>query len=211
VHKEAIVIAVLMRAEAGDGVRHRNESQQHSAVHSQVCGRLQVTWKKEPGRPGCTICCSRRCSIVAQSAAQCLVRRAAERQGGCAQAGRLLRTGMLRPVSTGKRTTERYASWGAVIRNQQTFDASDESTEGADRGWAFPVPHPGLWPRYRRARLNKIPQAGVRRRAELLSNNWMDCRLCGATCTGSFWQSQKHKRRTAGARFPASVRFEPPA
>jgi len=39
VHKEAIVIAVLeCRREAGNGVRHRNQSQQHSASSSTVYG-----------------------------------------------------------------------------------------------------------------------------------------------------------------------------
>ena len=63
VHKEAIVIAVL----DGSGklvmetILETKASSILQFLHG-LRGELHVTWKKGPGRRGCTICCSRRCS-----------------------------------------------------------------------------------------------------------------------------------------------------
>ena len=62
VHKEAIVIAVL----DGSGklvmetIVETRASSILQFLHG-LRGELQVTGKKAPGRPGCTICCRRRC------------------------------------------------------------------------------------------------------------------------------------------------------
>src|SRR5712691_1388525 len=84
-----------------------------------------------------------------QSAAQCLVKGGQqERQGGCAEAGRLVThrdaaTGLPR----GKRTTDTTRVGAQLSDHQQGFDASDESTEGAvSRLGHCLCRHPGLWP-----------------------------------------------------------------
>src|SRR6266567_7467580 len=82
-----------------------------------------------------------------QSAAQCLVKGGQqERQGGCAQAGRLVThrdaaTGLPR----GKRTTDATRVGAQLSDHQQRFDASDESTEGAVSRLGHSLcRHPGL-------------------------------------------------------------------
>ena len=47
---------------------------------------------------------------------------------------------------------------------------------------------PSYAPRDREGWVNKLPQAGVRRRAELLYQQRMDCRPCDERCEGSFWR-----------------------
>ena len=63
VHKEAIVIAVLN----GTGklvmetIVETKASSILQFIHG-LRGELHVTWEEAPGRPGSTICCSRRCN-----------------------------------------------------------------------------------------------------------------------------------------------------
>jgi hypothetical protein len=65
VHKEAIVIAV--QNESGklvmESVIETKASSILQFLHG-LRGELHVTWKKAPGRPGCTICCCRMCSTL---------------------------------------------------------------------------------------------------------------------------------------------------
>ena len=60
VHKEAMVIAVLN--ESGklvmESVIETKASSILQFIHG-LRGELHVTWKKGPGRPGCTMCSSR--------------------------------------------------------------------------------------------------------------------------------------------------------
>jgi hypothetical protein len=60
--------------------------------------------------------------------------------------------------------------------------------------------------------LQKIEHAGVRRRAELLYQQWMDYRRCDESCALSCWRRAGNtKLRNYYVRFPASVRSAPPA
>src|ERR1035438_3142877 len=96
--------------EAGDGVRHRNQSQQHSAVPPRSTGRAACDLgRRHLGRlavRSAAAAGAAHCGV--QSAAQCLVKGGQqERQGGCAEAGRVIAhrdaaTGLPR----GKRTTD---------------------------------------------------------------------------------------------------------
>src|SRR6202021_3183653 len=85
------------------------------------------------------------CSL--QSAAQCLVKGGQqERQGGCAQAGRLVtHRDAATGLSRGKRTTDLARAGAQLSDHQQRFDASDESPEGAvSRLGNSLCRHPGL-------------------------------------------------------------------
>jgi hypothetical protein len=63
VHQEAILITVL---NGSDKLVMETilETKASSIVQflRGLRGELHVTWENEPGRPGCTICCSSRCS-----------------------------------------------------------------------------------------------------------------------------------------------------
>ena len=150
VHKEAIVIAVLNEQwEAGDGVHHRNQSQQHSAVHPRSTGRAACDLGRRHlgGLAVRSAAAAGAASCGLQSAPQCLIKGGQqERQGGCAQAGRLVTH---RDAATGlprrKRTTDAARVGAQLSDHQQRFDASDESTEGTVSRLGHSLcRHPGL-------------------------------------------------------------------
>jgi transposase len=82
----------------------------------------------------------------------------------------LLRTGMLRPVYHGEHGLRTLRELG---RSYQTFSQDLNRVmnrlKALYRGWGIPCAGTQVYaPRYREEWLNKIPHAGVRRRAELL-------------------------------------------
>ena len=82
----------------------------------------------------------------------------------------LLRTGMLRPVyhgENGLRTLRELARSYQTISKDLTRVMN--RLKALYRGWGIPCAGTQVYaPRYREEWLSKIPQAGVRRRAELL-------------------------------------------
>ena len=174
VHKEAIVIAVLN----GSGklvmetILETKASSILQFIHG-LRGELHVTW--EEGTWAAWLYDLLQPQVQAssglQSAPQCLIKGGQqERQGGCAQAGRIAAH---RNAATGlprrKRTTNVARVGAQLSDHQQRFDPGDESAEGTvSRVGHRLCRHPGLCPRYREEWLSKIAQAGVRRRAELL-------------------------------------------
>jgi hypothetical protein len=93
-----------------------------------------------------------------------------ERQGGCAQAGHLLRTGMLRPVyhrENGPRTLRELGRSYQTISKDLTRVMN--RLKALYRGWGIPCAGTQVYAvRSREEWLSKLPQAGVRCRAELL-------------------------------------------
>ena len=124
-----------------------------------------------------------------------------------------LRTGMLRPVYQGENGLRTLRE---LARSDQT--SSKDLTRVMNRlkalyrGWGIPCAGTQVYaPRYREQWLNKIPQAGVHRRAELLYQQLDGLQALRQKLGPEFLaESRKHKAAKLRARFPASVRFGPP-
>jgi transposase len=174
VHKEAIVIAVLNSSgkQIMETIVETKASSILEFIHG-LRGELHVTWEEgtwaawlydllQPQVQEVVVCNPRRNALLKEGSKSDKVdaRKLAD----------LLRTGMLRPVyhgENGLRTLRELA------RSYQTI--SKDSTRVMNRlkalyrGWSIPCAGTQVYaPRYREEWLNKIPQAGVRRRAELL-------------------------------------------
>ncbi len=150
VHKEAIVIAVLN--ESGklvmESVIETRASSILQFLHG-LRGELHVTWEEgtwaawlydllQPQVQHIVVCNPR---------PQCLVKGGQqERQGGCAEAGRLVTHGdAAAGLPRGKRTTDTTRVGAQLSDHQQRFDARDESTEGAVSRLGHSLCwHPGL-------------------------------------------------------------------
>jgi len=117
----------------------------------------------------------------------------------------LLRTGMLRPVyhgENGLRTLRELARSYQTISKDLTRVVN--RLKALYRGWGIPCAGTQVYaPRYREEWLSKIPQTGVRRRAELLYQQ-----LDGLQALRR--NLRPVRQRSCCARFPASVRFEQP-
>jgi transposase len=174
VHKEAIVIAVLN--EGGklvmESVIETKASSILQFLHG-LRGELHVTWEEgtwaawlydllQPQVQHIVVCNPRRNAFLKEGSKSDKVdaRKLAE----------LLRTGMLRPVYHGENGLRTLRELG---RSYQTISKDltrvMNRLKALYRGWGIPCAGTQVYaPRYREAWLNKIPQAGVRRRAELL-------------------------------------------
>jgi transposase len=174
VHKEAIVIAVLN--ESGklvmESVIETKASSILQFLHG-LRGELHVTWEEgtwaawlydllQPQVQHIVVCNPRRNALLKEGSKSDKVdaRKLAE----------LLRTGMLRPVYHGENGLRTLRELG---RSYQTISKDltrvMNRLKALYRGWGIPCAGTQVYaPRYREAWLNKIPQAGVRRRAELL-------------------------------------------
>src|SRR5712692_3257517 len=150
VHKEAIVIAVLN--EIGKLVMESIVETKASSILQFIHGlrgELHVTWEEgtwaawlydllQPQVQHIVVCNPRRNALLKEGRQ--------ERQGGCAQAGRLVThrdaaTGLPR----GKRTTDATRVGTQLSDHQQRFDARDESTEGSVSRLGHSLcRHPGL-------------------------------------------------------------------
>jgi transposase len=174
VHKEAIVIAVL----EGSGklvmetILETKASSILQFLHG-LRGELHVTWEEgtwaawlydllQPQVPHIVVCNPRRNALLKEGSKSDKVdaRKLAD----------LLRTGMLRPVyhgENGLRTLRELARSYQTIGKDLTRVMN--RLKAVYRGWGIPCAGTQVYAARARAEwLSKIPQAGVRRRAELL-------------------------------------------
>jgi transposase len=174
VHKEAIVIAVL----EGSGklvmetILETKASSILQFLHG-LRGELHVTWEEgtwaawlydllQPQLPHIVVCNPRRNALLKEGSKSDKVdaRKLAD----------LLRTGMLRPVyhgENGLRTLRELARSYQTIGKDLTRVMN--RLKALYRGWGIACAGTQVYaPRSREEWLNKLPQAGVRRRAELL-------------------------------------------
>ncbi len=174
VHKEAIVIAVLN--EGGklvmESVIETKASSILQFIHG-LRGELHVTWEEgtwaawlydllQPQLQHIVVCNPRRNALLKEGSKSDKVdaRKLAD----------LLRTGMLRPVYHGENGLRTLRELG---RSYQTISKDltrvMNRLKALYRGWGIPCAGTQVYAaRAREEWLSKIPQAGVRRRAELL-------------------------------------------
>ncbi len=174
VHKEAIVIAVLN----GSGklvmetIVETKASSILQFIHG-LRGELHVTWEEgtwaawlydllQPQVEQVLVCNPRRNALLKEGSKS--------DQVDAQKLADLLRTGMLRPVYHGENGLRTLRELG---RSYQTISKDltrvMNRLKALYRGWGIPCAGTQVYgPRYREEWLTKIPQAGVRRRAELL-------------------------------------------
>src|SRR5260370_2374270 len=174
VHKEAIVIAV----QNGTGklvmetIVETKASSILQLLHG-LRGELHVTWEEgtwaawlydllQPQVQHLVVCNPRRNALLKEGSKSDKV--------DAQKLADLLRTGMLRPVYHGENGLRTLRELG---RSYQTISKDltrvMNRLKALYRGWGIPCAGTQVYaPRYRQEWLNKIPQAGVRRRAELL-------------------------------------------
>src|SRR5260221_8373675 len=174
VHKEAIVIAVLN----GSGklvmetILETKASSILQFIHG-LRGELHVTWEEgtwaawlydllQPQVEQVLVCNPRRNALLKEGSKS--------DQVDAQKLADLLRTGMLRPVYHGENGLRTLRELG---RSYQTISKDltrvMNRLKALYRGWGIACAGTQVYgPRYREEWLNKIPQAGVRRRAELL-------------------------------------------
>jgi transposase len=174
VHKEAIVIAVLN--ESGklvmESVIETKASSILQFLHG-LRGELHVTWEEgtwaawlydllQPQVQHIVVCNPRRNALLKEGSKSDKV--------DAGKLANLLRTGMLRPVyhgENGLRTLRELARSYQTIGKDLTRVMN--RLKALYRGWGIPCTGTQVYaPRYREEWLNRIPHAGVRRRAELL-------------------------------------------
>ena len=174
VHKEAIVIAVLNVSGklVMETIVETKASSILQFIHG-LRGELHVTWEEgtwaawlydllQPQVQEVVVCNPRRNALLKEGSKSDKVdaRKLAD----------LLRTGMLRPVyhgENGLRTLRELARSYQTISKDLTRVMN--RLKAVYRGWGIPCGGTQVYaPRYREEWLNKLPQAGVRRRAELL-------------------------------------------
>ena len=174
VHKEAIVIAVLN--ESGklvmESVIETKASSILQFLHG-LRGELHVTWEEgtwaawlydllQPHVPHIVVCNPRRNALLKEGSKSDKV--------DAQKLANLLRTGMLRPVYHGENGLRTLRELG---RSYQTISKDltrvMNRLKALYRGWGIPCGGTQVYAaRAREEWLNKLPQAGVRRRAELL-------------------------------------------
>jgi transposase len=174
VPKEAVVIAVLN--DSGKLVMETIVESKASSILQFIHGlrgELHVTWEEgtwaawlydllQPQVQQVVVCNPRRNALLKEGSKSDKVdaRKLAD----------LLRTGMLRPVyhgENGLRTLRELARSYQTIGKDLTRVMN--RLKAVYRGWGIPCGGTQVYaPRYREEWLNKLPQSGVRRRAELL-------------------------------------------
>jgi Transposase len=177
VHKEAIVIAVLN--DSGKQVMETIVETEASSIleflHG-LRGELHVTWEEgtwaawlydplQPQVQHIVVCDPRRNALLKEGSKSDKV--------DARKLANLLRTGMLRPVYHGENGLRTLRELG---RSYQTLGKDltrvMNRLKALYRGWGIACAGTQVYaPRHREEWLNKIPQAGVRRRAELLKCN----------------------------------------
>jgi transposase len=200
VHKEAIVIAVL----SGSGklvmetILETKASSILQFIHG-LRGELHVTWEEgtwaawlydllQPQVEQVLVCNPRRNALLKEGSKSDKVdaRKLAD----------LLRTGMLRPVYHGENGLRTLRELG---RSYQTVGKDlvrvMNRLKALYRGWGIPCAGTKVYAlRYREEWLSKIPQAGVRRRAELLYQQLDGLQGLRREVRGEFLaESRRHK------------------
>jgi transposase len=195
VHKEAIVIAVLN--ESGklvmESVIETKASSILQFLHG-LRGELHVTWEEGTWAAWLydlqhiVVCNPRRNALLKEGSKSDKVdaRKLAD----------LLRSGMLRPVYHGENGLRTLRELG---RSYQTLSKDltrvMNRLKALYRGWGIPCAGTQVYaPRYREEWLSKIPQAGVRRRAELFYQQLDSLQVLRRTLRPEFLaESRKHK------------------
>src|ERR1700726_2914692 len=200
VHKEAIVIAVLN--ESGklvmESVIETRASSILQFLHG-LRGELHVTWEEgtwaawlydllQPHVQHIVVCNPRRNALLKEGSKSDKVdaRKLAD----------LLRTGMLRPVYHGENGLRTLRELG---RSYQTISKDltrvMNRLKALYRGWGIPCAGTQVYAaRCREEWLSKIPQAGVRRRAELLYEQLDGLQILRRNLRPEFLaESRKHK------------------
>ena len=200
VHKEAIVIAVLN----GSGklvMESVVETKASSLLQflGGLRGELHVTWEEgtwaawlydvlKPHVQEALVCNPRRNALLKEGSKSDKV--------DARKLGELLRTGMLRPVYHGEhglRTLRELARSYQTISKDLTRVMN--RLKALYRGWGIACGGTQVYaPRYREEWLNKIPHAGVRRRAELLYEQLDGLQVLRRNVRPEFLaESRKHK------------------
>jgi len=122
----------------------------------------------------------------------------------------LLRAGLLSAVyhgETGIRTLKELSRSYLTISKDLTRVMN--RLKALYRSWAIPCTGTAVCaPRHRSEWLNKITEAGVRRRASSSTNSSTRCRHCARKCDAISWlRAENIAGRNGYARFLASVRF----
>jgi transposase len=200
VHKEAIVIAVLDGSGklVMESIVETKASSLLQFIHG-LRGELHVTWEEGswaawlydlllPQVKQVLVCNPRRNALLKEGSKSDKVdaRKLAE----------LLRSGMLRPVyhgENGLRTLRELARSYQTISKDLTRVMN--RLKALYRGWGIACAGTQVYaPRYREEWLNKIPQAGLRRRAELLYQQLDGLQSLRGTLRPEFLrESRKHK------------------
>jgi len=100
---------------------------------------------------------------------------------------------MLATSPWGKRTTDATRVGAQLSDHPQDLTRVMNRLKACIAVGELLVRAPRFMLRAAREWLSKLPQAGVRRRAELLYQQLMDCRPCGERCDPSFWREPEHK------------------
>src|ERR1700682_1284688 len=174
VHKEAIVIAVLNGSgkQVMETIVETKASSILQFIHG-LRGELHVTWEEgtwaawlydllQPQVEEVLVCNPRRNALLKEGSKSDKV--------DARTLADLMRTGMLRPVYHGENGLRTLRELG---RSYQTLGKDltrvMNRLKAVYRGWGIPCAGTRVYaPRYRKEWLSKLPQAGVRRRAELL-------------------------------------------
>jgi transposase len=175
VHKEAIVIAVLLSGSGKLVMESIVESKASSIlqfIHG-LRGELQVTWEEgtwaawlydllQPQVKRVLVCDPRRNALLKEGNKSDKIdaRKLAD----------LLRTGMVRPVYHGEHGLRTLRELGRSYQTiRQDLNRVMNRIKALYRGWSIPCAGTQVYaPRYREEWLHKIEHVGVRRRAELL-------------------------------------------
>jgi transposase len=200
VHKEAIVIAV--QNESGKLVMETIIETKASSILQFIHGlrgELHVTWEEgtwaawlydllQPQVQHIVVCNPRRNALLKEGSKSDKV--------DAQKLAELLRSGMLRPVYHGEhglRTLRELARSYQTIGKDLTRVMN--RLKAVYRGWGIACGGTQVYaPRYREEWLNKLPQAGVRRRAELLYEQLDGLQILRRNLRPEFLaESRKHK------------------
>ena len=218
VHKEATVIAVLNGSGqlVMESIVETKASSILQFIHG-LRGELHVTWEEgtwaswlydllQPQVAQVLVCDPRRNALLKEGNKSDKIdaRKLAD----------LLRTGMLRPVYHGEHGLRTLRELGRSYQTiSQDLNRVMNRIKALYGGWSIPCAVP-------RCMLRVIGKSGYRRSSlrgcaggpSCSINSWMDCRGYDEPCVPSYWRRAGNiKPRNCCARFPASVRFGPPA
>ena len=218
VHKEATVIAVLNGSGKliMESIVETKASSILQFIHG-LRGELHVTWEEgtwaawlydllQPQATQVLVCDPRHNAFLKEGNKSDKIdaRKLAD----------LLRTGMLRPVYHGEHGLRTLRELGRSYQTiSQDLNRVMNRIKALYRGWSIPCAGTQVYaPRYREEWLQKIEHAGCAGEPSCSINSWMDCRRYDELCVPSYWRRAGNtKLRNCCARFPVSVRSEPPA
>jgi transposase len=200
VHKEATVIAVLNGSGklVMESIVETKASSILQFIHG-LQGELHVAWEEgtwaawlydllQPQVTRVRVCDPRRTALLKEGNKSDPIE--------ARTLADLLRTGMLRPVYPGEHGLRTLRELGRSYRTtSQDLNRGLNRIKALYRGWSIPCAGTQVYaPRYREEWLQKIEHAGVRRRAELLYQQWDGLQALRRTLRPELWaESRKHK------------------